>query len=302
MHAIKNVRKFTALSLIVGIALTGCASASGADDSVAEDDIQTLRVGLAPAEDSATVITKFTPFMDYLEETTGYEVEPYVGADYTAVIESLNSGHLDVAWFGPSEYILATNAVEGGVEAFAAAQQDEATQAYRTSFIVRADSDIDGPEDFAGQTVAFTDPASTSGHVFGRYSLVEDGYDPDEEFGQIVYSGGHDASLLSVVNEQVDIAAVSARLLPEFFEAGMASEGDIKTVYESVEIPADALTYRADLPDSAKKKIADAVLEHPEDTKAALDGTGFQGFTNANDASYDIVREAFKVADLEPEL
>lgn len=286
------------LALLV-LPVAGCAAGAAA---APDDEAATIRLGLAPDEDAAAVLDKYEPFVDYLAEATGREVEPYVGADYTAVIEALNSGHLDVAWFGPSEYVLATESVEGGVEAFASAIQSGDTVPYRSSFVVRTDSGIHGVEDFEGKTLAFTDPASTSGHIFGRYSLAEEGVDVDTLFSQVVYSGSHDASLLSLVNGQVDVAAISSRKIPEFIENGLIAEDDIDIVFESVEIPADPITYRADLPEDLKKLLQDALLTDDAALAAALEGTGFASFGEVTDADYDLVRDAYAAAGVGPEL
>lgn len=288
-----------AVSTAFLLPLSACSPSQPAAGTAVNGEI---RFGLAPAEDSATVLTKFTPFIDYLGESTGMTIDPFVGADYTAVVAALNAGHLDAAWFGPSEYVLASQEVSGGVEAFASAVQDEGTVKYRTSFIVRTDSGIDGPEDFEGATVAFTDPASTSGHVFGRYSLLEAGYDPDAMFSQIIYSGSHDASLLSLINGQVEVAAISSRLLPGFIESGMADSDEITVVFESAEIPADPLVFRSDLPEEQKQKLRDSLLSGDKEIATSLSGTGFAGFTGVDDSSYDVVRNAYKAAGLEPKL
>ena len=297
-----------ALNILLIVAIAGCGTTgtpAGTESSRPNESAQTvdkIRIGLAPDEDTAAILKKYDPFIKHLSESTGMEVEPYVGADYTAVIEALNSGHLDVAWFGPSEYILATEAVKSGVEAFASAIQAEGTIAYKSSFIVRADSGIETLEDLKGKTLAFTDPASTSGHIFGRYSLIQEGYEPEEFFRQVIYSGSHDACLLAVKNNQVDAAAISSRKLPGFIESGLVEEGEIKIIFESVEIPADPVTYRTDLPQDVKDKIKAAFLENTPELAASLEGTGFGKFAVVNDKDYDLVREAYKAAGLEPEL
>lgn len=289
------------ISMVIGLA--GCGGAVDSDQAEAgAETMDKIRIGLAPDEDSAAVLKKYDPFIQYLSESTGMEVEPFVGADYTAVIEALNSGHLDVAWFGPSEYILATEVVGSGVEAFASAIQAEGTLPYKSSFIVRADSGIESLDDLKGKTLAFTDPASTSGHIFARYSLVQQGYDPEAFFQQIIYSGSHDACLLAVKNKQVDVAAISSRKLPGFVEGGLVEEGEVKIIFESTEIPADPITCRQDLPQDVKDKLKAAFLSDDAALAASLEGTGFAKFGETNDADYDMVRDAYKVAGLEPEL
>ncbi len=266
------------------------------------ESIDKIRIGLSPDEDSAAVLKRYDSFIKNLSESMGMEVEPYVGADYTAVIEALNSGHLDVAWFGPSEYVLATEAAKGEVEAFASAIQAEGTVQYKSCLIVRADSGIENLNDMKGKTFAFTDPASTSGHIFARYSLVEQGITPEEYFKQVIYSGSNDASLLAVINKQVEVAAISSRNLSRYIADGLAKEDEIKIVYESVEIPADPITYRKDLPQDVKDKIKSAFLNYTPELASSLEGTGFAKFAEVDDKHYDIVRDAYKIAGLEPEL
>ncbi|WP_072031825.1 phosphate/phosphite/phosphonate ABC transporter substrate-binding protein [Acetonema longum] len=291
------------LSVLLAITITGCGTgAENAKPEGAVKIIDTIRIGLAPDEDAAAVLKKYGPFIQYLSKATGMKVEPYIGPDYTATIEAMNAGHLDVAWFGPSEYVLAAEVVKNGVEAFAAAIQAEGTLAYKTSFIVRADAGINTLEDMKGKTLAFTDPASTSGHIFGRYSLVQRGHKPEDFFRQVIYSGSHDAGLLAVKNKQVDIAAVSSRKVPGFIKSGLISKDDIKIVFESVEIPADPITYRKDLPWEIKDKIKAAFLKNTPELAASLEGTGFAKFGGADDKAYDLVREAYKTAGLKPEL
>lgn len=287
-----------AASIAATLALAFSATACSTDSS---EGTQLIRLGLAPDEDAAAVLKKFDPFVHYLEEKTGYEVEPYVGADYTAVIEAMKSGNLEVAWFGPSEYVLATEEVQDGVEAFASAQQEAGTPEYRASFITRSDSPINGPEDFAGHSIAFTDPASTSGHIFARYALEQRGLNKPDLFSTEIYSGSHDAALMSVTQNQTDIAVVSSRKLPGMYESGIAKPEDIKTVWESEEIPADPISYSNNLPDDVKQALRDAFLSDDPELKKALKETGFEGFASVDDSDYEIVRKAYETAGLKPE-
>lgn len=300
---------------VVGLALSCalvCAGCSGDGETTennadstgqTQQQTQTLRLGLSPNEDSAEVLKKYEAFTNYLAEATGMEVEPFVGADYTAVVEALNSGHLDVAWFGPSEYVLATDIVNSGVEAFAAAIQEEGSVPYQSMFIVKADSPMNSLEDIKGHSLAFTDPASTSGHIFGRYTLVQAGIDPEEDCSQVIFSGSQDACLLAVVNSQVEVGCVSSRNLQGFVESGMVEEDSYKVIATSVEIPPDPIAMRSDLPQETKDAIKEAFLNDTPELENALEGTGFAKFDGSvNDDSYQLVRDAYEVAGVTPEL
>lgn len=296
-HRWPIIRRLTLI--ITAIALSFGATACSADK---DEQTQVLRLGLAPDEDAASVLKKFEPFVNYLEQETGFQIEPFVGADYTAVIEAMNSGNLEIAWFGPSEYVLATDEVKNGVEAFASAIQESSTPEYQANFITRADSPINEPEDFRGHSIAFTDPASTSGHIFARYALENEGLNTPGFFSNEIYAGSHDAALMAVTQKQTDIAVVSSRKLPGMYESGLTSPDEIKVVYESDQIPADPVSYSSELPDDVKKKIRDAFQSNSPELKKALEGTGFERFDSVNDSDYDIVREAYQTAGLKPEV
>lgn len=286
------------LIMIFTVCITaGCASSSDAAEGENEDKI--IRLGLSPAEDSAEILRKYEGFKEYMEESTGYEIELFVGADYTAVVEAFNSGHLDVAWFGPSEYLLAKEITNADIEAFAQATQEDDSVPYQSWIIVNSKSDIQSVEDLKGKTFAFTDPASTSGNIFGNYELIQQGFDPKNDFGEVTYSGSHDASALSVANGNLDGAAVSSRLLEGFYDSGLVNEEDIRVIAKSMEIPNDLMAFRTDLSDDVKQNLRDAINDE-EGVTQALEGTGYGHFVEVDDSDFDIVREAFELAGVEP--
>lgn len=167
-------------------------------------------------------------------------------------------------------------------------------------FIVKADSPINSLEDIKGHSLAFTDPASTSGHIFGRYTLVQAGIDPEEDCSQVIFSGSQDACLLAVVNSQVEVGCVSSRNLQGFVESGMVEEDSYKVIATSVEIPPDPIAMRSDLPQETKDAIKEAFLNDAPELEAALEGTGFAKFDGSvNDDSYQLVRDAYEVAGVD---
>ena len=68
---------------------------------------------------------------------------------------------------------------------------------YFSQAIVPEDSDIETLEDFAGKTVCFVDPSSTSGYLFPSYNLMQAGIDPETDITP-VFVGKHDVSVQKV--------------------------------------------------------------------------------------------------------
>ena len=49
------------------------------------------------------------PIVDILQKQLAMEIQPFVAADYTGVVEALRVNKLDVAFLTPASYVLAKN-------------------------------------------------------------------------------------------------------------------------------------------------------------------------------------------------
>jgi phosphonate transport system substrate-binding protein len=171
-----------------------------------------LTVGLIPSEDSRAMIANSQAMMDQLSKALGMPVKPFVAADYNGVIEALRSKKLDVAYLGPFSYVLGTTVAP--IEAFAVAETKKAGRTYYHSLIVAHKvNGIRSIADLNGRTFAFVDPSSTSGHLFPKAGLMKAGFNPDKDFGRVIFSGSHDSNAVAVENKKVDAVAIADRIL-----------------------------------------------------------------------------------------
>jgi phosphonate transport system substrate-binding protein len=255
----------------------------------------TLTVGLIPSEDPRMMSTEYKPLTDYLATALGMEIKSYVATDYNGVIEALRSKKLDVAMMGPFSYVLATTIAD--VEAFAVPETSKAGVSYHAVIIARKDRGFHNLMDLKGRTFAFVDPSSTSGHLFPKAALIKMGQDPDTFFGRVLFSGGHDASALSVQNGKVDAAAVADALLEAAYGRGVVNRDDIQTLWTSTPIPTVPYVMRKDLPEALQKRIRAAFLaihDLPMGSHATI-----VRVDPTNDAAYDVVRDTAKVLNLD---
>ncbi|RYF36660.1 MAG: phosphate/phosphite/phosphonate ABC transporter substrate-binding protein, partial [Comamonadaceae bacterium] len=217
------------------LAVTGRASAQ-----------QVLTVGLIPSEDSRAMIANSQAMMDMLSKALGMPVKPFVAADYNGVIEALRSKRLDVAYLGPFSYVLGTTVAD--IEAFAVAETKKAGRSfYHSQVIAHKDSGIKTVADLKGKTFAFVDPSSTSGHLFPKAGLMKAGFNPDKDFGRVIFSGSHDSSAIAVQNRKVDAAAIADRILDAAVAKGLARREDLVEVWKSDPIPESPTVWRKDL-------------------------------------------------------
>jgi phosphonate transport system substrate-binding protein len=284
------------LVLLSFLAFTGCGKYSSS--------LKVLRVGFVPAENAQQVMQNAQPIVDILQNRLGMEVQPFVATDYTGVIEALRGNKLDIAFLTPASYVLAKN--EANVKVVLKSER-KGSPYYYAAIITRADSGIKRLEDLRGKTFAFGDPLSTSANVFPRKMFHEQGIDPVRDFKQILYSGGHDATVLAVLNGKVDAGATYANS-PDGKDAAwtryLKNPDDVKMIRAiafSEPIPADNLVISANLDDGIARKLEEIFIElsHDEKGKKMLrDLYQIDGFVTATDKDYDSVRQAFAIAGI----
>jgi len=256
---------------------------------------ESLTIGLIPSEDPRTMSTEYKPLVDYLSKALDMEVKSFVATDYNGVIEALRSKKLDVAMLGPFSYVLA--AAVADVEAFGVPETGKAGVSYHAVIIARKDHGFKTLADLKGRNFAFVDPSSTSGHLFPKAALVKLGYDPDAFFGRVLFSGGHDASALSVQNGKVDAAAVADALLEAAYARGVVHREDIQVLWTSEPIPTVPYAMRKDLPEDLRKRVRAAffaIHDLPIGSHATI-----VRVDPIDDAAYDGVRETAKVLKLD---
>lgn len=282
----KTLRKlFCAASVSLPLLISGEVSAETA-----------LRIGLIPSEDSQSMIESSQQVLDQLQAKLGMPVKPFVATDYNGVIEALRSKKLDVAYLGPFSYVLASQVAD--VEAFAVAvTKKTGKSAYRSLIVARADSGLESLADLKGHTFAFVDPSSTSGHLFPKAGIEKAGYQPDELFSRVIFSGSHDASILAVAIGKVDAAAVADRILATATTQGEVKPDELRVVWSSSDIPESPMVWRKDLDPALKQKLA-AALAEVKDIPWGDQGM-LNGFQPTQDGAYDVVRETAKVLDLD---
>jgi len=255
-----------------------------------------LRVGLIPSEDALAMMRASQQVMDQLAAKTGMKVKPFVANDYNGVIEAMRSGKIDVAYFGPFSYVLASQMANA--EAFAIPVTKKTGQSsYHSIIITRKDKGLTTVPQLQGKTFAFVDPSSASGHLFPKAGLKGEGLDTDKYFSRVIFSGSHDASIMAVANGKVDAAAVADPIFSNAVTKGLVKAEDFQVVWRSQAIPESPMAWRKNLDAATKQKVAAAMAEIkglPWGDRGELNG-----FSSTNDQAYDVVRTTAKALNLD---
>lgn len=256
-------------------------------------------MGLIPAENNEEMVAKFEPMRAYLEKKLGQKVKMFTATDYAGVIEGMKKKRVDIAWFGPLSYYLAEK--EAGAEAFAVGVNESGASTYRSIFVVPGDSPVKSLKDLKGKSVAFVDPASTSGGLMPTYLVKkETGMMPEQFFGKFTYTGSHDAAELAVKNKTVDAAADNDITYPKMLAKGLITKESNRVLLESPDLPGSPLVYRGDLSAEMKQKIRDAIISAHKEIKV----TGYGNIVRydpVKPADYQMIRDMVQELGLKKE-
>jgi phosphonate transport system substrate-binding protein len=299
--ASNTVAASLAAAMAIAAAIATNPLPAAADDCPAGG---TVRFGVEPYDTAARLVPIYEKIGKMIGDKVGCKVEVFVATGYNAEIEAMRNGKLELGEFGPLGYVLAHQVAKAeAVAAFGSA--DGKTVTYWASLVTYPSSGIKTVEDIRGHSFAFSDAASTSGHLFPAYGLRKAGLDPDKDI-KAIYAGSHTASFEAIYNHKVDAGELNSEQLESAKQRGHYNDGDLVFLWKSDPIPTDPFAVRGDMPDAFKKKLADAVQHldlmslDPADRKILV-GAGITQLVPQTDQAYDLIRDLVKTLNIDLE-
>ena len=267
-----------------------CGDVNTQSQKSAKTEITKLRVGFPPDENPQSIIEKNTPLVNYLKQQTGITTtEIVVPKTYTAAIEEMGRGNLDLVYFGGLTYVLAKKELD--ITPLVRGVVDGTPENY-TLIVTRKDSGIKTLNDLSGHTFAFGDVASTSGHLIPHKALLNQGIDPNKDFKELIYTGAHDKTALAVFKGEVDAGAMNARMYPQLVEKGMINEEEMLILWKSEPFADYPWAARSSLGKDFLDKLT-AAFENLQDP-AMLSLLKVEGYEKTVDTDFENIRKAAK--------
>ena len=285
-------------ALVALLATSSLAVAETAEDC---PNGGTVRFGVEPYDTAPKLVPIYDRIGKLIGQKLGCEVKVYVATNYNAEIEAMRNGKLEMGQFGPLGYVLAHQVAKAeAVATFATA--DGKPDTYWASLVTYPASGIKTVAEIKGHSFAFSDPASTSGHLFPAYGLRKVGLDPDKDV-RALYAGSHTASFEALRNHKVDAGELNSEQIESASQRGVYKDGDVVFLWKSDPIPIDPISVRGDLPDGFKKRLVD-ILQHldlsglAEPDRKIIGAHGLH-FVPQTDASYDGIRDLVKTLHID---
>jgi phosphonate transport system substrate-binding protein len=281
------------------ISMIALGQAARAADCPGEGGV--VRFGVEPYDTAPKLVPIYDHIGKLIADKLGCEVKVYVTTNYNAEIEAMRNKKLEIGEFGPLGYVLAHQVAKAeAVAAFGNAENKP--DSYWASLVTWNGSGIKTVADIKGKSFAFSDPASTSGHLFPAYGLRKAGIDPEKDI-RAVYAGSHTSSYEALYNHKVDAGELNSEQLESAKQRGHYKEGDIIFLWKSDPIPTDPISVRGDLPEPFKKKVTEVLQNLDLSSLPAADkkimGMSGARFVPQTDAAYDGIRDLVKTLSID---
>ncbi|MFN8473206.1 MAG: phosphate/phosphite/phosphonate ABC transporter substrate-binding protein [Anaerolineae bacterium] len=267
-----------------------------------------IKMAFVPSSDAQKLATSLEKVGQMLEQQTGLKFKTSVPTSFAATVEAMNANQIDVGWLNTLSYVVGNNRY--GTDLLLTTTRN-GSKVYPFSIIVPKDSPIKTVQDLKGKKIAGADPLSTSGNLYPRAYLMQQGVIPDKDV-QWVYSGGHDKSIIALVNGQVDAAVTFGEFkgTPDARDRAKASVPDVydktRVLLNSADvnflIPNDTVSVRKGLPADIRKKISDGLLaiakteDGIKELKALAD---IDGLVVGDPKDYAPITDAAKAANID---
>lgn len=253
-----------------------------------------LVFGFNPFTAPQVIKENYTPILEAIAKKLGMEPKVIIVSDYDSLGRSLLKGTIDVGWFSPFAYVSAKG--KGDIKPLVTTVVNK-NASYHGYIIARKDKAFQSIDSLQGKRFAFVDKQSASGYIYPKAMLLEQGKDPERFFSETVFLGSHNRVIDAVLDGTVDAGATYSEAVETAKEYGLAVH-NLVILKQTDAIPKDVIAGRPGLDEQLLSSLKQVFIETTDRTSAhasVMRKTGLNGFIEAQDQVYDVIRKAAKV-------
>jgi len=276
-------------------------------------EINEFRIGVLGGENAQDRLASNECLRAYVQDLLGVETKIFTPADYDGVIQGLLGGSIDMAWLGASAYAKTYLTNPEAVDVVLVKTNLDGSFSYHSIGFARKDSGIASLEDMKGKKFGFGDPNSTSGYLIPSIEIPQitgASMDNGAYFAEVVFTGGHEQTIVAVKNGDVDGGVTwadgqgewedgyNSGALRKAVDAGLVDMNDLVEIWRSKPIPEGPIVLRRALPADVKEKVTQLLKDlHGKDAQcaynvAAGETAGFEPIAHEAYESIIAVRKA----------
>ncbi len=223
-----------------------------------------LHYGISTREEDPDVaFRRYEPLQKYIASELGTKVKVINTSGYSSIIEALKSHKIDFCSLGSFAYVIAHDRANAEVIA-CLGSTDGKLRGYYSIMITHKDSPIKSIEDIKKNaslySIAYADPASTSGHLVPKSFLKSIGLQPGHSFKDEVFATSHGGVMLTTKSRKTDIGCCSLLSYRRMITQKRIDPDDFRVLWQSEPIIRNAICVREGLHPDVKAKIQKAFL------------------------------------------
>jgi phosphate/phosphite/phosphonate ABC transporter binding protein len=253
-----------------------------------------LVFGFNPFTSPQVIKENYTPILEEIAKKLGFHSRVIIVSDYDSLGRSLLNGTIDIGWFSPFAYVSAKD--KGDITPLVTTVVNQ-NPSYHGYIIARKDKAFQSIDSLQGKRFAFVDKQSASGYVYPKAMLLEQGKNPDKFFAETVFLGSHNRVIDAVLEGSVDAGATYSEAMESAKVNGLAVH-NLVILKQTESIPKDVIAGRPGLDQQLLTSLKQVFIENTDKTSkhaSLMKNTGLNGFIEAQDQVYDVIRKAAKV-------
>lgn len=282
----------------------------GSTASLRDTEQETVHVGVLSIDSAVSVNERYRPLLDYIAERLNRPVELVVLSQDTQFSE-VAEGNLDFVINNPLAAVQVQRLYD--TDFLVTLNRPKTGAAFSGLIIVDSRSSITSVEDLKNKRAACVDfQTAAAGCTFQIYHLLQQNFDPAEDFSSFVENRSQDNIVLAVLNGSIDVGFIRTGQLEKMVNKGMLTSTEELRIIDPQdddflythttalypEWPVAALsTTEPELSEQVKTVLLQIPVNHP-----ALTKLGVESFTAPVDYSaVDSLIETLKLKSWDAE-
>lgn len=287
------------------ILLFGCSPAEQ-QQTEKKEDLPTYTIGYMICNSENETNDRFHAFTAYLGEQLHANFT-MKAIDTTNFLKELDS--LDFTHTNSLLYIIMNRF--HGVEVLATEKKDSLGSKSQGVIITRATSDITSIKDLKGKTMLFGPTLAPTGFMSQIDILQQNGIDPENDLAFYTVPRGsfkHEKVVYGVLFEKYDAGALPIGDIENMANDNRIAEEDFRILAKAPPIPYCNFAVTQKIDEAFAKKFKEVILSIDKNTTVhyngevikVLDKALVDGYEDAKDSDFDIVREMAKRTNMPP--
>lgn len=242
-------------------------------------------VGIHPYLNSKKMYSAYQPILEYIENRIpGSHFKLETSKDYADYEQKLYQGRFDFALPNPYQTV---NSFQHHYIAIARMKPDEV---FRGIIVARKEHQIRDIRQLQGKSISFPAETALAATMMPKYYLHREGINVEKEMS-VRYVGSQYSSIMNAYTGDVLVAATWPPPWESWKKENPDKAAQMEFIWATPHLVNNGVVVRTDIDPELAKNVAEVLIgldRFPEGRKL-LKNAGFDGFTSADNASFDPV-------------